>query len=295
MAVSQAGVRLSIWMAVFTSLTTAVIALRIWAIHLTRKSHQLSDYLLFVAYIATIIMVGLNYWAVANGLGAHTVTLSKSQLNVQFKMIVGISMTWLTGTVCCKLSILALYTSLFHTFRPIRILVWTVSGLVVAYFIAFLPIFLTQCHPISQQWAPVPGGGYTTIALLPIPALWRLRMALRNKLTIGVMFGMGLVVVAVMIWRLVITLDPDTNKDFVFGLYQIGLVSFLELWLSMIIVSLPALAPLFRHYIEPLFSQKRPSAGNLREAQHTIGSEPRRRGSICTRTSKWEVAITRRM
>ncbi|KAJ6126975.1 hypothetical protein N7523_002587 [Penicillium sp. IBT 18751x] len=296
MAVSQAGVRLSIWMAVFTSLTTAVIALRAWAIHLTRKSLQLSDYLLFVAYIATIIMVGLNYWAVANGLGAHTATLSESQLHVQFKMIVGISMTWLTGTVCCKLSILALYTSLFRTFRPIRILVWTVSGLVVAYFIAFLPIFLTQCHPISQQWAPVPGGGCrslaiqeiasialnifldTTIALLPIPALWRLRMALRNKLTIGVMFGMGLVVVAVMIWRLVITLDPNTNKDFVFGLYQIGLVSFLELWLSMIIVSLPALAPLFRHYIEPLFSQKRPSAGNLREAQHTIGSEPRKRG-----------------
>lgn len=31
-------------------------------------------------------MVGLNYWAVANGLGAHTVTLSESQLHVQFKV-----------------------------------------------------------------------------------------------------------------------------------------------------------------------------------------------------------------
>ena len=38
-------------MAVFTGLTTAVIALRIWAIHLTRKSVQLSDYLVFVAYV----------------------------------------------------------------------------------------------------------------------------------------------------------------------------------------------------------------------------------------------------
>jgi len=51
MAVSQAGVRLSIWMAVFTGLTTAVIVLRIWALHLTRKSLQLSDYLVFVAYV----------------------------------------------------------------------------------------------------------------------------------------------------------------------------------------------------------------------------------------------------
>lgn len=125
-------------------------------------------------------------------------------------MIVGTSMTWLTSTVCCKLSILALYTSLFRTFRPIRFLVWTVSGLVVCYFVAFLPIFLTQCHPISYQWHPVPGGGCrslsiqeiasitlnifldSTIALLPIPAIWKLRMSLRNKLTIGVMFGMGL-------------------------------------------------------------------------------------------------------
>lgn len=171
-------------------------------------------------------MVGLNGWAIANGLGAHTNNLSTDELDVQFKvcncefvqllsaneiqMIVGASMTWLTSTVCCKLSILALYTSLFRTFRPIRILVWTVSGMVVSYFVAFLPIFLTQCHPVSYPWHPVPGGGCrslsiqeiasitlnifldSTIALLPIPAIWKLRMPFRNKLTIGVMFGMGL-------------------------------------------------------------------------------------------------------
>lgn len=39
-------------MAVFTGLTTAVIALRVWAIHLTRRSLQLSDYLVFVAYVS---------------------------------------------------------------------------------------------------------------------------------------------------------------------------------------------------------------------------------------------------
>ena len=119
-------------------------------------------------------------------------------------------MTWLVGTVCCKLSILSLYTSLFRTSRPVRNLVWIVSGLVGGYFVAFLPIFLTQCHPISYPWDPVLGGGCrslsiqeiasitlnifldTTIALLPIPAIWKLRMPLRNKLTIGLMFGMGL-------------------------------------------------------------------------------------------------------
>ena len=80
-----------------------------------------------------------------------------------------------------------------------------------------------------------------------------------------------------MIWRQVITLDPATSVDFVYGLYRIGLASFLELWLSIMIVSLPVLAPLFRIYIEPVFPQRRASAGNLQEARHTIGSRPRRR------------------
>ena len=51
MGASPAGIRLSVWMAVFTSITTAVIVLRIRAVHLTRKSLQLSDYLVIVAYV----------------------------------------------------------------------------------------------------------------------------------------------------------------------------------------------------------------------------------------------------
>ncbi|KAJ5627006.1 hypothetical protein N7528_004433 [Penicillium herquei] len=210
-------------------------------------------------------------------------------------MLIGASMTWLMGTVCCKLSMLSLYTSIFRSSKPICRMVWIVGCMVAGYFVAFLPMFLTQCHPISYQWHPVPGGSCrslsiqeiasitlnivldTTIALLPLPIIWNLRMSIWNKVTIGVMFGMGLIVVAVMILRLIITLDPATGADFVYGLYRIGLVSFLELWLSIIVVSLPALAPLFRRYIEPHFTQKRPSAGNLREAEHTIGSEPVKR------------------
>lgn len=51
MAVSPNGVQLSIWMAVFTFITSVVIALRIWAIHLTRKSLQLHDYFVIVAHV----------------------------------------------------------------------------------------------------------------------------------------------------------------------------------------------------------------------------------------------------
>lgn len=56
MAVSPNGIQLSIWMAVFTFLTSVVIALRIWAIRLTRKSLQLHDYFVIIAHVSTRVI-----------------------------------------------------------------------------------------------------------------------------------------------------------------------------------------------------------------------------------------------
>ncbi|KAI9038717.1 glucose-methanol-choline (gmc) oxidoreductase [Aspergillus affinis] len=88
------------------------------------------------------------------------------------------------------------------------------------------------------------------------------------------MFLVGMSVVAVMIWRLVITLHPETRSDFIYGLGRIALTSFLELWIGIIVVSLPTLAPLFKRYITPIISRRPPSPAHvrLREAQHTIWS-----------------------
>ena len=80
-----------------------------------------------------------------------------------------------------------------------------------------------------------------------------------------------------MAWRIQITNNANSQKDFVYGLGLIGLVSFLELWLGIIIVCLPTLAPLFAKYIRPVVSKitgasKRSGGpGRLREAQNTIG------------------------
>ncbi|PYI01928.1 hypothetical protein BO78DRAFT_326440 [Aspergillus sclerotiicarbonarius CBS 121057] len=326
--VSANGIKLLIWMVVFTVLVTLVLGLRLWAIRVKRRSFKLHDYLIFLAYISTCCMAALTWWAIANGLGAHTADLSAYERGVQFQLIVGSSVTWLTGTVCCKLSMLSLYTTLFPS-RRFTYAIWAMTTLVLAYFIAFMSIFLTQCHPVSYGWRPVPGGNCrslfiqeilsitlnmvidTLIAVLPIPALWRLKMAVRNKVTISVMFAMGLMyipflsppfyfirVVAVMAFRLYITLNPSTNADFVRGLYLVGLVSFLELWLSIIVVSLPTLAPLFRMYVEPVLARVVGSSGGggkngeegprrLREAQHTIGSDPPSRRKYAVQTESF--------
>ena len=94
-----------------------------------------------------------------------------------------------------------------------------------------------------------------------------------------------------MAWRIQITINANSQKDFVYGLGLIGLVSFLELWLGIIIVCLPTLAPLFAKYVRPVISKitgasKRSGPGRLREAQNTIGGGSSNRKKIYGKLDK---------
>ena len=79
-------------------------------------------------------------------------------------------------------------------------------------------------------------------------------------------------------WRIQITVQATTEKDFVYGLGNIGLVTHLEVWLGIIVACLPTLTPLFSKYVGPMVSKisggssgKRSGQRQLREAQNTIG------------------------
>lgn len=68
---------------------------------------------------------------------------------------------------------------------------------------------MTNCRPVYQPWAPVPGGSCRDISksdlatvganlvlelaviILPMPSLWGLQMPLRNKVSVTIMFSFG--------------------------------------------------------------------------------------------------------
>ena len=82
--------------------------------------------------------------------------------------------------------------------------------IVFGYGISFFCVFLTNCHPITYSWNPVPGGYCksvtveeitsvsvnmvidTAIVILPMPPLWGLRMPIRKKIGISFLFSLGL-------------------------------------------------------------------------------------------------------
>ena len=83
-------------------------------------------------------------------------------------------------------------------------------GVVTAYSIAFLVVFLTNCQPISYPWNPVPGGYYksigveeavslsidmaidTSVVILPMVPLWKLQLPTRKKIAVSRFFCLGL-------------------------------------------------------------------------------------------------------
>jgi hypothetical protein len=86
---------------------------------------------------------------------------------------------------------------------------------------------------------------------------------------------------AIMAWRLAITVQSATQTDFVYGLANIGLAALLEVWLGIIVACVPVLAPLFKKYLKPMVTRltknTRGTAGSSMNKQsrggpqHTIG------------------------
>ena len=79
-----------------------------------------------------------------------------------------------------------------------------------------------------------------------------------------------------MAWRIQLTVETERETDFVRIIGTIGLVTLLEVWIGIIVACLPTLTPLLAKYWSPLrsrFARKVTAKKQLREAQHTIGSD----------------------
>lgn len=119
-----------------------------------------------------------------------------------------------------KLSQLALYHRVFAL--QLRIPVYIVGGIVVAWAIIFNFVFLFLCDPISQQWTVERVGHCMDqilllkcliltnmvtdlmIVALPIRSVWQLQMRKTEKLAVLACFGLGLACVFISIARFVL-------------------------------------------------------------------------------------------
>ena len=189
---------------------------------------------------------------------------------------------YLYSTTAIKISVLLFYRRLSVSFnKPFYWAVW--AGIIynVAQVVAFSIALLAICQPVSAYWmsfsipwliqhhgnrhcsyegASLTASGIVSIfgdlyaALLPSMLIMKLQMPRRQKVALTLLFAVGYAVVGLGIGRtIMLNRVVFHDYDYTWILWDAWIWSVTELWIGLIVASVPSLKPFFRHLIvEPL-------------------------------------------
>ncbi|KAI1819689.1 hypothetical protein F4861DRAFT_121761 [Xylaria intraflava] len=255
-----------------TPITIVILIFRFWSARISGRRISADDVFVILAFLTNGVLTGFGSWGAANGLGHHIIELTRSQVTDQVTVLLVAEFVYLLGTAWVKMSMLFLLHRIYTT-PTFRRWCYVLMGLDAAYIITSIPLFLTNCIPLSQYWDPKPTGwcrnpsisDNVTIAynllidfgilILPLPVLWRLQMSLRDKVTVTAMFGFGFVTIGLVIWRLVETIKIRATSDLSSSVCKVGEIATLEIHIGIVGVCIPTLGPLFNAHVRPALSK----------------------------------------
>ncbi|KAH7137528.1 hypothetical protein B0J13DRAFT_78599 [Dactylonectria estremocensis] len=173
---------------------------------------------------------GLPTEADAAARGISTAQLEENYL-LSHMLLLPARVSYLTYLWCLKLCLLNFYCRFIRVYS-----LWQAAAsalwwaLVVTYFAIFILIF-TECRPINLYWDPDPDSQYTchralanlltmgifnivtdiALILLPFPILRHSRLPGRQKVQLGILFGIGIIIVTITIVRLPLVVNQSLS------------------------------------------------------------------------------------
>ncbi|KAH7124264.1 hypothetical protein EDB81DRAFT_699317 [Dactylonectria macrodidyma] len=251
-------------------LAPVFVALRLWARSHTVAGYGSDDWMMVVALIFVFASGALNYSAIAHGLGKHIDTLSMHDVITFFKILLAYECVYITALMVIKLSILQMYIRIFGlASRMFKILAIIITGIVVAWWISIFAVCIFQCNPIRKAWLPWAEGTcinlkgsfignaipniLTDVVMLcmPIRQVWKMRVALAQKLSVCFIFLLGGFVLFASIFRFTTLIQFDA-RDTTWSLATACTWCVVEVACGVISGCLPTLRPLMiktlRHF-----------------------------------------------
>ncbi|KAH7384531.1 hypothetical protein BKA66DRAFT_80135 [Pyrenochaeta sp. MPI-SDFR-AT-0127] len=167
---------------------------------------------------------------------------------------------WTTSNTLVRISTILLYLRIFPI-RTFSIFCWVFLALNVAYALATFVVALLICRPIDYTWDPTIPGGYCgsreqlymwhgtqnllhdiILVAMPMPLLWKLHLPIGKKVSLIVIFAMGLSICVLTLARTIEVSNGSVariTQDYV----SVALLTMLEPLLGVINCSLPVLRP----------------------------------------------------
>ncbi|CAD6583701.1 MAG: hypothetical protein ASARMPREDX12_001423 [Alectoria sarmentosa] len=212
-----------------------------------------------ITFIAGIVV---DAGDIANGAGKHAQVVGLQRVSRFAKFVYMGEIVYAVGLTLTKCSILFLYLRIFGINRRLRRIAYGLLGIAVSWGISLTTGAIFQYKPIAAAYNPlisqktcIKVRDYfvvtsilnvlidVAILVLPLPLLWQLQLSTSRKLTLSVIFTLGIFTTAISITRTV-TLFSISEADITWDFVPLILYSTLESNTGFICSCLPVMAPL---------------------------------------------------
>ncbi|KAL4879309.1 hypothetical protein BJY04DRAFT_220165 [Aspergillus karnatakaensis] len=245
---------------VFATAACAAVGLRFYVRIWAKKSVGLDDYAALSSALLGVAYAGLAVAQTRWGLGLEAEFFPVAN-EIQFsKMQYAGGPIYTLALLGFKIALLASYLRIGGFVRAYRMVIMGAIVACVFNQIVFTFVLSFGCKPVAKQWDPsIPGTCINTVAsyyalagtslafdviiiALPLPILAKLQLKLRQKILLGLLFGLGFFVTIIQIIRVFTVKNLETYTDS----QPIIIWSIVEISLGVIISCIPTYGPLFR-------------------------------------------------
>ncbi|KAH7030043.1 hypothetical protein B0J12DRAFT_682530 [Macrophomina phaseolina] len=247
-------------------ISTILVALRLY-VRWRNRGFGLDDGLVLAGWALFIPSIALLIPAAYNGLGMHDGEYTLEQMKRALKYFVIWELLCLPAVICIRNSLILTLTRLTLS-RPILFFLYFLITINTVATTATLIFIIVQCRPlhanwtlslrethclpptvlirVAKSWSALSVVVDWSVALLPIPLLWHIRMRWRVKGAVMGILGLGIFASCATLVRIPLLPRLASPTEPLHNLGAITLWAFLEAGIGLVAASLTSLRPLLR-------------------------------------------------
>ncbi|KAK1998617.1 CFEM domain-containing protein [Colletotrichum falcatum] len=218
------------------------------------------DTTIVVAYALLLVFTPLGFVSEHDGAGRDIWTLTPENISRVLLVFYALSICYMTCLAAIKASILFLYLRIFPD-EGFRRILWYTQLINLLAFVAYTTTTVFLCQPISYFWtgwaketegrcinlnAFAEGNGAFNVIMdvwmliLPLSQVYNLNMKLKKKLGVMLMFGIGIILTAVSVYRLYVVEGYAKSYNVTAGSFETSIWSIIELGVGVFVACLPS-------------------------------------------------------
>ncbi|KAJ6260788.1 hypothetical protein Dda_5017 [Drechslerella dactyloides] len=261
----------------FTSFALVIVLLRTITRFVIIKRPGLEDYFLVVAMAASIVTGVCQVFQVQYGTGRHFAEVDLADWSTSLKYLFASIVAYNFSLTLTKTAILLQYLRIF-TNKIFRIAAYVMMFIVFGYAAEAILTAIFNCIPVEAFWTGDPtakciprealwfaNAGLNiftdfSIAILPLPVIFKLNMPRRQKIPLMFIFALGFFICIVSILRLRFLIILSRSMDPTWDQPATAYWSAIEMNISIVCACLPALKPLVSLVAPSVFGGSAPAS-----------------------------------